>query len=172
MRNTEDPSEARLKEPDFIRAVVALMREEKVCNMFALFDEDGSGSIDSMELEKLVTMVNPHQPKGELTDLCRKLDLNGDGTVDMWEFCVQLQLRREKLSEAEGKLEVDIAFDRVFTPDAQGFISTQELRRVFTLESAGLALNEAEFDEMLADIGVREGGQILLEDLRKHPSFL
>ena len=65
-----------------------------VVDTFCIFDADGSGSIDAKELEGLVQMLVPNPTPGLVKDMMRELDSNSDGEIDLWEFCVHMQVRR------------------------------------------------------------------------------
>ena len=45
-----------------------------------------------------------------------ELDINGDGGVDLWEFCVYLQKGRDARAKDESNWELDQAF-QLFRPD-------------------------------------------------------
>ena len=62
----------------------------------------------------------PHRmPSFRQTDLetmLVELDINSDGGVDLWEFCVYLQKGRDARAEDESNWELDQAF-QLFSPD-------------------------------------------------------
>lgn len=159
----------RLQDEQFLNGVVDLMRNPRTVETFAYFDTDGSGEVDMHETRELVRLVSPDTVPGEVEAMLEKLDINRDGTVDLWEFCVHLKLLQEAKTAEDRTLEVDMAFE-LFRPDEEGHISAAELRRIFCA-SGGEQLGEDEFSAMLADLGVAADGVIPLHALRNHPSF-
>ncbi len=100
-----------------------------------------------------------------------QLDVNGDGVVDYWEFCVHFQKRREGgLSSTEAQADVDEAFG-LFAPDADGTIDASELRRLLQCDDLGSPLNDNTFAEMVRELGLEDGGRVRLDELRNHPAF-
>ena len=63
---------------------------------FERFDKDGSGSISIEELRNVISMLQLAPTKGEAEDMLRELDINKDGAVDMWEFCVYVQKQKDE----------------------------------------------------------------------------
>jgi len=171
MRGQAQTVEEKLKDPDFIKGVVKMMNDRNTCEVFSRFDSDGSGQISAEELGDLLALLEPGMSaKHDIERMMAQLDMNKDGVVDLWEFCVHMRLERERMSAEDAAYEVDLAF-QLFCVDEQGRVSAEELRRWFTLQSTGSGLSEDEFREMLTDLGIREGGSIALTALRAHPSF-
>lgn len=167
----EDP----LDDLQFLRRVQQLMHNERVLETFSIFDVDGSGSIDSKELRSLVQMVMPNPSPKLVEEMVSSLDLDNDGSVDLWEFCVAIQKRSEGFSESDLALELDEAF-RLFRTDESGNVDEAELRRVMQDAHTGSALTDDEFEHMLADLekhklSVRGGMKVKLQDLRGHAAF-
>uniref|UniRef100_A0A672KTS0 Calcium-binding protein 2-like n=2 Tax=Sinocyclocheilus grahami TaxID=75366 RepID=A0A672KTS0_SINGR len=61
---------------------------------FCQFDADGDGKISLDEMkEALKSLLGEKLKKGELEEILKELDLNGDGTVDFDEFVMMLSMR-------------------------------------------------------------------------------
>ena len=62
------------------------MREEDqqktLRRAFKLFDKDGSGTIDKLELERVTTQLGESLSKDELEQMLSLLDVNKDGKID------------------------------------------------------------------------------------------
>jgi len=165
-----------LEDPDFLRKVFRLMNNETVVDTFAIFDQDGSGTIDAKELEGLVKMLVPNPSPTIIAEMIQEFDMDSDGEIDLWEFCVHMQKRQEGLTKADIETELDYAFG-LFEPSADGSLDEAELRRVLQNPHTGAALEEAEMQEMLAELNASgcgpaaNGGRIPFHKLRHHPCF-
>lgn len=53
---------------------------------FALFDKDGSGSIDATELLACLKSMGLHPTPHELDELLARMDTDGNGHIDFDEF--------------------------------------------------------------------------------------
>ena len=165
-----------LDDPDFLRKVFALMNDPKVVDTFSIFDKDGSGAIDAKELEGLVQMLAPNPAPTIVKEMMRELDMDSDGEIDLWEFCVHMQKRTEGLTKADLQAEIEFAFG-LFEPDKTGCIDEAELRRVLQNPHTGAALAEEELQALIQDLDKlgcgfsANGGRVSLHVLRQHPCF-
>lgn len=165
-----------LEDPDFLRKVFRLMNDETVVDTFAIFDQDGSGTISSKELEGLVQMLVPNPSPTIISEMIRELDMDSDGEIDLWEFCVHMQKRQEGLTKSDIETELDYAFGLFQTGD-DGCLDEAELRRVLQNPHTGAALEEPELQEMLAELNAsgcgpaQNGGRIPFNKLRHHQCF-
>ncbi|KAI0217448.1 hypothetical protein LSAT2_030743 [Lamellibrachia satsuma] len=57
---------------------------------FRMFDKDGDGFIDPMELRHLLTNLGEKLTEEEVDDMIREVDIDGDGKVDYNEFVAML----------------------------------------------------------------------------------
>ena len=167
-----------LDDPGFLKRVGLLMQDERVVETFSVFDSDGSGAISINELRPLVHMMMPSANAMVVEEMVKNLDINLDGEVDLWEFCIAIQKRNESApvaSAADIKAEIDAAFELFGTgPDAT--IGEAELRSVMQDPVSKSTLSNEEFSDMLADLdrfgmSVKDGRRVRLQDLRMHPSF-
>jgi hypothetical protein len=60
--------------------------EKELRDAFAVFDTDGSGSIDRKELKRLMKMLGQALSKAELDAMIDEVDTNGDGEISFAEF--------------------------------------------------------------------------------------
>ena len=173
-RETMSPME----DPEFLKKVFRLMNDERIVDTFALFDSDASGSISSKELDGLISMIIPNPRPTVVKEIAAELDLNADGEIDLWEFCVHLQKISEGVTRTDLDMEMDEAF-ALFEPDDDGAIDEVELRRWFQESSSGCPLTEEEVVSLIGEVDtffnlrppLRSGGRIKLADLRRHPCF-
>lgn len=175
-----------MDDPEFLARVQSLMKEERIVETFSIFDIDGSGAIDAHELRPMVEKAA--LARGEaidpdiVDDMVKSLDLNKDGEVDLWEFCVAYQKKVEGISLKDKNEEMDLAFNLILNTRGDGRIGEEELRRAFTrmgeptpkpeslreksARKAGM-LSEEDFQSLLADLdkwnlSVRNGQTVSL----------
>ncbi|KAK7846273.1 calmodulin-like protein 5 [Quercus suber] len=100
--------------------------------VFQLFDRNGDGRITKKELNDSLENLGIFIPDKELIQMIEKIDINGDGCVDIDEFGELYQSIMDERDEEEDMKE---AFN-VFDQNGDGFITVNELRSV--LASLGL----------------------------------
>ena len=163
-----------LQDPAFILRAQELMKNEMMINTFSVFDKDGSGSISIEELRNVISMLQLAPTKGEAEDMLRELDINKDGAVDMWEFCVYVQKQKDEGKTREEAEVIENAFAQTLLADDEGFVTVDELRKLFTYQTAEQtdALSEKEFSEFCNMFGI--GGassRIPLDVIKRHPCW-
>jgi Ca2+-binding EF-hand superfamily protein len=60
--------------------------EKELRDAFAVFDTDGSGSIDRKELKRLMKKLGQALSEAELDAMMEEVDTNGDGVISFEEF--------------------------------------------------------------------------------------
>eukprot|EP00927_Polykrikos_kofoidii_P018835 TRINITY_DN18778_c0_g1_i1.p1 TRINITY_DN18778_c0_g1~~TRINITY_DN18778_c0_g1_i1.p1 ORF type:complete len:1143 (+),score=210.58 TRINITY_DN18778_c0_g1_i1:104-3430(+) len=60
---------------------------EHMKEAFQAWDNDGSGSIESAELRRVLKALDPDFSERDISKLIRQIDANGNGMVDFNEFC-------------------------------------------------------------------------------------
>ena len=60
--------------------------EEEMREVFRMFDEDNSGSISSSELRHLLKTLGGGLSQGDVNEIVKAIDINGDGEIDYEEF--------------------------------------------------------------------------------------
>ncbi|KAJ4730354.1 Calmodulin-like protein [Melia azedarach] len=100
--------------------------------VFQMFDRNGDGKITKTELSESLQNLGIFIPDSELIEMIEKIDVNGDGYVDMNEFGGLYQTIMDERDEEE---DVREAFN-VFDQNGDGYITVEELRSV--LMSLGL----------------------------------
>ncbi|KAK2996995.1 hypothetical protein RJ639_012296 [Escallonia herrerae] len=108
------------------------MDQVELKRVFQMFDRNGDGSITKKELNESLENMGIFISDSELTQMIAKIDVNGDGCVDIDEFGALYQSIMDERDEEEDMRE---AFN-VFDQNGDGFITVEELRSV--LASLGL----------------------------------
>eukprot|EP00240_Pyramimonas_obovata_P012853 CAMPEP_0118956860 /NCGR_PEP_ID=MMETSP1169-20130426/61800_1 /TAXON_ID=36882 /ORGANISM="Pyramimonas obovata, Strain CCMP722" /LENGTH=258 /DNA_ID=CAMNT_0006904909 /DNA_START=303 /DNA_END=1079 /DNA_ORIENTATION=+ len=79
-----------LKEDIGLITLVERLTEQQVAEFkecFDMFDEDGSGNIDSAELQEILAALGVKMNAQEIAELVGEVDSDGSGDVDFPEFC-------------------------------------------------------------------------------------
>ncbi|KAK9141278.1 hypothetical protein Scep_010959 [Stephania cephalantha] len=100
--------------------------------VFDTFDRDGDGRITKGELRESLGKLGISVDEEGLEEMVAKIDVNGDGCVDMEEFGVLYEaivMRGGEGEDEDEDEEMREAFN-VFDQNGDGFISGEELREV------------------------------------------
>lgn len=100
--------------------------------VFQMFDRNGDGRITTKELNDSLENLGIFIPDKDLTQMIEKIDVNGDGCVDLDEFGA---LYQSIMGERDDEEDMREAFN-VFDQNGDGYITVDELRSV--LASLGL----------------------------------
>jgi len=60
--------------------------EDELREAFKLFDKDGSGTISTSELREVMKSLGEQLTNGEVEEMMREADVDGDGQIDFNEF--------------------------------------------------------------------------------------
>ncbi|MCL7047440.1 hypothetical protein MKW94_028304 [Papaver nudicaule] len=147
--------------------------------VFATFDKNGDGFITKQELGESLNNMGLFSDEIEVGSMVAKLDVNGDGLIDIDEFCelydsIMGKKKRDKISEEEEEDDGDDldeeevmkeAFD-VFDGDKDGLISVEELGVV--LKSLGLkqGMRVEECKEMIRKVDMDGDGMVSFDEFK------
>ncbi|KAK4404136.1 UNVERIFIED_CONTAM: Calmodulin-like protein 5 [Sesamum angustifolium] len=131
--------------------------------VFQMFDRNGDGRITKQELSDSLRNMGISIPDEELTQMIDKVDVNGDGCVDIDEFGTLYQTIMDERDEEEDMKE---AFN-VFDQNGDGFISVDELKSV--LVSLGLKQGKAAEDcrKMIMRVDVDGDGMVNFSEFKQ-----
>ena len=93
---------------------------------FDLFDTDGSGSIDTKELQVALRALGFDSKKEKVRKMIADIDLDGSGTIDFEEF---VEMMTGKMGDRDSPEEIRRVF-KLFDDDETGRISFRNLKRV------------------------------------------
>lgn len=132
------------------------MDSDELRRVFQMFDRNGDGRITKKELNDSLEKMGIFIPDGELSQMIDKIDVNGDGCVDIDEFGSLYQTIMDERDEEEDMRE---AFN-VFDQNGDGFITVDELRSV--LASLGLKQGRTAEDckQMIMKVDVDGDGMV------------
>mmetsp|Transcript_24218 Transcript_24218/g.38726 ORF Transcript_24218/g.38726 Transcript_24218/m.38726 type:complete len:156 (+) Transcript_24218:67-534(+) len=124
--------------------------------VFAYFDTDGSGSINTTELGPALRSLGFTPTEAEVEKMVDELDENADGELDFGEF-LNVMVRVRATDPLEELMDAFKVFDR----DGDGTIHVKELYHIMT--KMGDRITDSEMQEWLYDTEIEEGGQIEIE---------
>ncbi|XP_010547159.1 PREDICTED: calmodulin-like protein 3 [Tarenaya hassleriana] len=139
------------------------MDQAELRRIFQMFDRNGDGKITKKELSDSLKNLGIHIPDKDLEQMIEKIDLNGDGYVDIDEFGGLYQTIMDERDEEEDMRE---AFD-VFDQNGDGFITVEELRSV--LASLGLKQGRTLEDckRMISKVDVDGDGMVNFKEFKQ-----
>lgn len=154
-------------------------KKEELKRVFATFDKDGDGFITKKELRESLKGIGMVMTEKEVEEMVQKLDANGDGLIDLDEFCdlFESMVKREKVRGDEleedddddddgGEEELKEAFD-VFDGDRDGLITVEELGMV--LSNLGLKEGKKKEDckEMIRKVDLDGDGMVNFDEFKR-----
>lgn len=142
--------------PRSLYIFINIMNAAELKRVFQMFDRNGDGRITKKELNDSLENLGIFIPDKELTQMIEKIDMNGDGCLDVDEFGELYQAIMEEHDE-EGDMKE--AFN-VFDQNGDGYITGEELRSV--LSSFGLKQGRTMEDckKMIMKVDVDGDGRV------------
>ncbi|KAL3507094.1 hypothetical protein ACH5RR_032476 [Cinchona calisaya] len=139
------------------------MDADELRRVFQMFDKNGDGRITKKELTDSLENMGIFIPDKELTQMIEKIDVNGDGCVDIDEFGALYQSIMDERDEDEDMRE---AFN-VFDQNGDGFITVEELKSV--LQSLGLKQGRTVEDckNMIMKVDVDGDGMVNFNEFKQ-----
>jgi Ca2+-binding EF-hand superfamily protein len=116
----------------------------EIDEVFRMFDDDDSGSIDVSELASaLYTITGEHIPREETLAIMQRYDRDHSGAIDRTEFETMVLERMRGRSFQE---ETSRAFKLLEDPETPGYVTRESVRKI--AQEAGEKLSDAELAEM------------------------
>ncbi|KAJ8560369.1 hypothetical protein K7X08_004427 [Anisodus acutangulus] len=141
------------------------MDADELRRVFQIFDRNGDGRITMKELNDSLENMGIFIPNAELGQMIEKIDVNGDGYVDIDEFG---SLYKTIFTDQETDQEEDMreAFN-VFDQNGDGFITVDELKSV--LGSLGLKQGGTAEDcrQMINKVDVDGDGRVNFTEFKQ-----
>ena len=129
---------------------------------FAIFDEDGGGSIDKSELGSVMKSLGQDPSDAELEHMIAMADADGSGDIDFYEFTTLIAHRMAQdggFANQEHRMQQ--AFS-VFDQNGDGVIDASEMRRIMC--NLGETMSLADVDEVLSSFDGNGDGTIDMEE--------
>ncbi|XP_064622013.1 neo-calmodulin-like [Lineus longissimus] len=128
---------------------------------FKLFDKNGDRGISMREMGTVIRACGGNPTEADLKCVWTKMDLDKDkdGTISFDEF---IQVMKEHTFTAGRDIRKDF---EVFDTNKDGYITTEELKKVMT--DLGEPLNQEELDELLKDFDIDKDGRFNYQEFLK-----
>lgn len=144
------------------RGLTETLTEEQIVEFkeaFALFDENGDGAINTMELGTVMRALGQSPQEEELKRMINEVDRHGNGYIDFPSF---LHIMAVKMNEPDTEEELMGAF-KIFDNNNSGYITSDKIKHIF-LERWDEKLTDEEIDEMISEADHDGDKQISYEE--------
>ena len=128
---------------------------------FDLFDTDGSGTIDTKELQVALRALGFDSKKEKVRKMIADIDLDGSGTIDFEEF---VEMMTGKMGDRDSPDEIRRVF-KLFDDDETGRISFRNLKRV--ARELGENMTDEELQEMINKADLDGDGEVNEEEFMR-----
>mmetsp|Transcript_33523 Transcript_33523/g.107777 ORF Transcript_33523/g.107777 Transcript_33523/m.107777 type:complete len:161 (-) Transcript_33523:307-789(-) len=125
---------------------------------FDLFDTDGSGMIETKELQVALRALGFDSKKDKVRKMIADIDLDGSGTIDFNEF---IEMMTGKMGDRDSPEELSRVF-KLFDDDETGKITFHNLKRV--ARELGENMTDDELREMINRADVDGDGEVSREE--------
>jgi hypothetical protein len=130
----------------------ATILEKKIQNLFKNVDSDGTGDLDIHELAiGLATVCGIYLSDKQINALANSMDVDGDGTISLDEFTMQIQAMKIHREKERDKEEADLIMKAIMRNESKSIetaVSEAKLkqRTVDTSVSAGAGGGESKWN--------------------------
>ncbi|XP_017097503.2 calmodulin-1 [Drosophila bipectinata] len=132
--------------------------QQLIRDAFGIMDKEGEGAITSKELAVVIRALGRQPTDNEVQSIINEVDSDGNGSIDSEEFC-NVILRKMRDTNVEEELRE--AF-RVFDKENNGYLSTTELKNVYT--ALGVKVGDDELEEMIREYDLDQDNHLNYEE--------
>ncbi|KAJ2251481.1 calmodulin-like 3 [Coemansia sp. RSA 455] len=129
---------------------------------FAQFDKDGDGNIATADLKETLIAAGQNPSDEEVQAMCKKIDEDGSGTVDLEEFLALMQKKTPSFHSRKTISETIKSNFKIFDKDGDRRISLVELYD--TLAQIDNNLTDREIRQMIAASDTNKDGLVSYEE--------
>jgi len=137
----------------------------EIQEVFSLFETRGNGKVEASKIGDILRALGLNPTEAEVKKLVSEVDANGGTTMPFQSFLPIYLAVCKKKDENQSTAEDFIEGFRVFDKDANGTISSAELRHLLT--TLGEKMEEVDVENLIAPFEDQHGN-INYEDFVKH----
>lgn len=130
---------------------------KRIKETFEMFDEYKDGTINLIELNKVLKYLNYDITEIEVTKQLKGVDLNEDGRIEFEEFFILIQ---KLVKYSSSKEEALLAF-QTFDPNKTGKVYIHELKTILKMLGD---INDKEIEDILNYADINEDGTLEIQD--------
>lgn len=149
------------RDPLAARPGIPEWQMQELREAFDLFDTDGSGSIDTKELQVALRALGFDSKKEKVRKMIADIDLDGSGNIDFEEF---VEMMTGKMGDRDSPEEIRRVF-KLFDDDETGRISFRNLKRV--ARELGENMTDEELQEMINKADLDGDGEVNEEEFMR-----
>lgn len=127
---------------------------------FDLFDDDGDGKIDPIELGKAIEKMGKKVSEEDLKEMIKEVDTDYNGTIEFNEF---VTLVETKMKDNDSEEEIFEAF-KIFDKKGNGYVAKNDIKNVMT--SLHEPLTQEELDEIMKKYDIDKDGYLNYEEFK------
>ncbi|XP_070069848.1 calmodulin-1 [Drosophila takahashii] len=129
-----------------------------IWDTFRILDKENEGAITSKELAVVIRALGRQPNDAEVQSMINEIDSDGNGSIEGREFG-NIILRKMRDTGHEDELRE--AF-RIFDKENNGYITTTELKNVFS--ALGVKLGDEELEEMIREYDLDQDNHLNYEE--------
>ncbi|XP_033736493.1 neo-calmodulin-like [Pecten maximus] len=138
--------------------ILANLDDKEIAEAFALFDDDGDGTITIKELGGIMRSLGQNPTNDELKEIMLEADVDGNGYIDVEEFKMVIA---KKVSEENTEEDIREAF-HVFDREGNGYITRKDIKVL--LARLGDEMSPDDIDDMIAEADNDGNGKVSIEE--------
>lgn len=142
--------------------LLTLQQIAELKEAFAIFDQDGDGSVTVTDLADIFSSVGQTIGQEDLKKMIAEADMDINGAVDFPEFLSLVAQRMHDDSHRD--VELRATFER-YDLQKTGYLTVSNLK--YVMESLGCRLTYEEADEMLREADMDGDGKLSFEEYRR-----
>lgn len=134
--------------------------------VFQMFDRNGDGRITKEELSNSLENLGIFIPVNDLETMIERIDVNGDGCVDIEEFGALYQSIMQAERGEEEEEDIKEAFN-VYDQNGDGFITVDELKSVLSSLGINQGRTIEDYKRMIMKVDMDGNGMVDYQEFKQ-----
>jgi len=153
--NKPKPTAAALEAKEKSRHSYLKLTDEQLNMMrdaFMMFDLDGSGSIETSELQAVLASMKINRTQDQIEEMIAEIDGDDKGAINFPEFVLMMADRMAEQDKVIMEMRKAL---KAFDPDQTGMIEAKKLVEV--MSTMGDCMGKMDTEEMMSLVGIFDG---------------